>query len=199
MSEPIESDPIARFTTLLQKARATPSIIEPTAMSLASVDAEGRPSVRVLLLKGVDARGLVFYTNLQSRKGREILLRPDVCANFWWAPLEVQVRFEGPAAQVPDAEADAYFASRPRGSQLGAWASDQSRPLRAREELEARLAEVTRKYEGRAVPRPPHWSGFVLAPRAVEFWRNRPDRLHHRELYTRVAADQPWRMQLLYP
>ena len=192
-------DPMARFAALLAEARKTPQIVEPTAMSLATVDEQGRPSVRVVLLKDVDARGLVFYTNLQSKKGRETLSRPDVCCNFWWGILEVQVRFEGRAAQVSDAEADAYFASRPRGSQLGAWASDQSRPLRAREDLEGRLAEVTRQYEGGPVPRPPHWSGFRITPRRIEFWKGQPSRLHVREQYTRAAEEQPWSVTLLNP
>jgi len=192
-------DPLERFAGLLEQARAHPQIGEPTAMTLASVGEEGRPSARVVLLKGVDARGLVFYTNLMSRKGREIRARPQVSCVFWWKPLEVQIRFEGRAAQVPDAEADAYFASRPRGSQLGAWASEQSQPLSSRAELEARMAEVTARFAQGTIPRPPFWSGFRLTPRAVEFWRSKPDRLHERELYTREAEGQPWRLTLLYP
>jgi len=192
-------DPLVRFAALLAQAKATPQIVEPTAMSVATVDEQGRPTARVLLLKDIDARGLVFYTNLQSRKGHQILARPDVACTFWWGILEVQVRFEGPAAPVSDAEADAYFASRPRGSQLGAWASDQSRPLADRKDLEDRLAEVTARYERSSVPRPPHWGGFRMVPRLVEFWKGQPSRLHVREEYTRPSAQHPWSMSLLNP
>ena len=192
-------DPLERFAALLAQAKATPQIVEPTAMTLASVDEQGRPSARVVLLKGVDARGLVFYTNFESRKGRQVLARPDVACTFWWGILETQVRFEGRASRVSDAEADAYFGSRPRGSQLGAWASDQSRPLRAREDLEGRLAEVTARYEGSDVPRPPHWGGFRVVPRLVEFWKGQPSRLHLREQYTRDTDGQAWAVSLLNP
>ena len=192
-------DPIARFTELLERARQTPAIAEPTGMTLSTVGADGRPSARIVLLKGIDAQGLVFYTNTRSRKGRELAARPDSALTFWWPQLESQVRFEGKAARVSDAEADAYFASRPRVSQLGAWASDQSAPLRARQELEDRFAELERKYEGKPIPRPAHWSGYRMAPLSIEFWRNRPGRLHERELYTRPAAGSPWTLTLLNP
>jgi len=192
-------DPIARFTELLARARQTPAIAEPTGMTLSTVGADGRPSARIVLLKGIDAQGLVFYTNTRSRKGREIAARPDVSLSFWWPQLESQVRFEGKAQRVPDAEADAYFATRPRESQIGAWASDQSATLRARKELEDRFAELERKYQGKPIPRPPHWSGYRVAPLAVEFWRNRPGRLHERELYTRASVDAPWTTTLLNP
>ena len=197
--KPAQDDPLQRFLALLERARATPQIAEPTAMTLATVSAEGRPSARVVLLKDADEDGLVFYTNLQSRKGREALARPDVALLFWWAPLEMQVRFEGRAERVGDEEADAYFATRARGSQLGAWASTQSRPLASRAELEAKLAEVTEKFEGMPVPRPPHWSGLRVRPLAIEFWKNRPNRLHERELYTREKQGAPWSVQLLNP
>jgi pyridoxamine 5'-phosphate oxidase len=192
-------DPIARFAELLQRAQGTPAIAEPTGMTLSTVNAEGRPSARVVLLKGLDAQGLVFYTNTRSRKGRDIAARPEVSLTFWWPQLESQVRFEGPAVRVADAEADAYFATRPRLSQLGAWASDQSAPLRSREELEKRFADLERQYEGKEVPRPAHWSGYRVAPLAVEFWWNRPGRLHERELYTRASPQAPWKMTLLNP
>ena len=168
-------------------------------MTLSTVGADGRPSARVVLLKGIDGDGLVFYTNYNSRKGREILARPDVALTFWWPPLESQVRFEGRATQVGEAEADAYFATRPRVSQLGAWASEQSAVLATRAELEQRFAALERKFEGKQIPRPPHWSGFRVAPTAVEFWKNAPGRLHHRELYTRKAPGAPWTMTLLNP
>ena len=192
-------DPIQRFLALLERARATPQIAEPTAMTLATVGADGRPSARVVLLKGADEDGLVFYTNLESRKGREALARPDVALVFWWGPLESQVRFEGRAERVSDEEADAYFATRPRGSQLGAWASAQSSPIATRAGLEAKLADVTEKFEGMPVPRPPHWSGLRVRPTAVEFWKNRPNRLHERELYTREKQGAPWFVQILNP
>src|SRR5438132_963800 len=192
-------DPIQRFLALLERARATPQIAEPTAMTLATVGADGRPSARVVLLKGADEDGLVFYTNLESRKGREALARPDVALVFWWGPLESQVRFEGRAERVSDEEADAYFATRPRGSQLGAWASAQSSPIATRAGLEAKLAEVTEKFEGMPVPRPPNWSGLRVKPLTVEFWKNRADRLHERELYTREKPGAPWSVRLLNP
>jgi pyridoxamine 5'-phosphate oxidase len=196
---PAHDDPIERFLALLERAKVTPQIVEPTAMTLATVGAEGRPSARVVLLKGADEDGLVFYTNLRSRKAREALSQREVALVFWWGPLESQVRFEGPAERVSDEEADAYFATRPRGSQLGAWASAQSDPLGSRAELEAKLAEVTEQFEGMPVPRPPHWSGLRVRPTAVEFWKNRPNRLHERELYTREKQGAPWFVQLLNP
>jgi len=168
-------------------------------MTLATVSAEGRPSARLVLLKDADEDGLVFYTNLDSRKGREALARPDVALVFWWGQLESQVRFEGRAERVRDEEADAYFATRARGSQLGAWASAQSRPLASRAELEAKLLEVTEKFEGMPVPRPPYWSGLRVKPLSIEFWSSRLDRLHVRELYARQKPGAPWSMQLLNP
>jgi pyridoxamine 5'-phosphate oxidase len=196
---PAPDDPIARFLALLEVAKRTPQIAEPTGMILTTVGEEGRPSSRVVLLKGADEEGLVFYTNLQSRKGREALAHPSVALLFWWHPLETQVRFEGAAHQVTDDEADAYFATRPRGSQLGAWASEQSRPLESREQLEARLAELTEKFEGMPVPRPPHWSGLRVRPLSIEFWKNRANRLHERHLYAREKPGAPWSFALLNP
>jgi len=192
-------DPIARFVELLDRAKQTPAIAEPTGMTLSTVGADGRPSARIVLLKGVDPEGLVFYTNTQSRKGRDLAANGNVALTFWWPQLESQVRFEGPVRPVTAAEADAYFATRPRISQIGAWASEQSAPLRTREELEKRFAELERKYEGKEVPRPPHWSGYRVAPLAVEFWHNRPARLHERELFTRTAPGASWTKTLLNP
>ncbi len=192
--------PLQRFAALLDQARHTPAILECTAMTLASVGDDGRPSARIVLLKSVDEEGLVFYTNYQSRKGREVLAHPDVALLFHWQALEVQVRFEGRAEPVPHQEAEAYFASRPRGSQLGAWASNQSGVLEAgRAELEARLAEYTARFEGEPVPRPPHWSGFRVRPTSIEFWKNRQSRLHDRELYSRARQGAPWSLSLLNP
>ena len=196
---PATDDPIARFLTLFDLAKRTPQIAEPTGMVLATVGDDGRPSSRVVLLKSVDEEGLVFYTNYQSRKAREALSGRGVSLLFWWHPLEVQIRFEGPVQQVPDEQADAYFASRARGSQLGAWASEQSSPLVSREQLEARLAELTERFEGMPVPRPPHWSGLRVRPVSIEFWKSRTNRLHERHLYTREKPGAPWSFALLNP
>lgn len=192
-------EPFDRFSDLLGKARAVGAdrLPEPTAFSLGTVGADGMPSVRVLLLKGVDERGFVFYTNYEGRKGRELLAHPQAAMCFHWQALEEQVRVEGTATPVSDAEADAYFASRERGSQLGAWASLQSQPMADAGDLEARLREFAARFEGQAVPRPPHWSGFRLVPVRIEFWRNMPSRLHERELYERHGDG--WRVKRLYP
>jgi pyridoxamine 5'-phosphate oxidase len=197
MSDP--SDPITRFAALLEEARRVPRDIlpEPTAFALATVDERGHPSVRIVLLKGVDDRGFVFYTNHESRKGRELLATRRAALCFHWQPLERQVRVEGTAEPVDAAEADAYFASRPRGSQLGAWASTQSRPLASAAELDARVAEVTARFEGRNVTRPPYWSGFRIVPERIEFWKGMPSRLHEREVFTRDGSG--WRIGRLYP
>jgi pyridoxamine 5'-phosphate oxidase len=192
-------NPIARFTALLDQARAIdPKILrEPTAFALGTVDARGFPSVRIVLLKSVDDSGFVFYTNHESRKGRELLATKRAALCFHWQPLEMQVRVEGSAAPVTDAEADAYFASRPRGSQIGAWASTQSRTLSRREDLEARVARYEKEYEGKAVVRPEQWSGFRITPERIEFWKGMPRRLHHREVFHRQESG--WRTELLYP
>ena len=192
-------DPLQRFSELLGKVRANPGILEPTGMTLSTVGPDGRPSARVVLLKGVDARGLVFYTNSRSRKGREVLANPNVALTFWWPQIETQVRFEGAASRVTDEESDAYFASRVRISQIGAWASQQSEELQSRAELEARFAEVEKQYDGKTIPRPPHWFGFRVVPVVVEFWLSRPGRLHERDVYTRKGPDGAWSMKLLNP
>ena len=192
-------DPIARFTALLESAQRIDRsrLAEPTAFALATATPAGAPSVRMLLLKHADERGFVFYTNVESRKGRELIANPRAAMCFHWQPLEVQVRVEGPVQTVDDTEADAYFASRPRGSQLGAWASLQSQTIPEPGTLEARLAELEARHAGRSVPRPPHWTGFRLVPERIEFWRNRENRLHERQLYTR--ARDGWRTETLYP
>lgn len=194
-----DQNPIARFTALLDQARALDRRIlpEPTAFALATVDEDGMPSVRIVLLKGVDDAGFVFYTNLESRKGRELLATKRAALCFYWQPLEVQVRVEGPAVPVSDREADDYFASRERGSQIGAWASTQSRTLARRTDLEERVDRYQREFEGKQVARPKHWSGFRVMPERIEFWKNVPSRLHVREVYRR--ADDVWQMELLYP
>jgi pyridoxamine 5'-phosphate oxidase len=190
-------DPIARFGELLQRAHRA-EILEPTAMSLATVGDDGRPSVRMVLLKGFDDQGFVYYTNLDSRKAREVALNPLAALCFHWQPLEAQVRIEGRVAQVSDDEADAYFATRPRGSQIGAWASLQSQLLASYGDLERRYADIEARFAGGEVPRPPFWSGFRLVPDRIEFWTARPSRLHEREVFER-GPDAGWRCQLLYP
>jgi pyridoxamine 5'-phosphate oxidase len=190
-------DPIARFGELLERARQT-DLPEPTAMALATADAEGRPAVRMVLLKGFDRAGFVFFTNLESRKALDLAANPRAALCFHWQPLEMQVRVEGTVTAVSAEEADAYFASRPRGSQIGAWASQQSRPLAAREELEEKILETEARYAGLAVPRPPFWSGFRVAPDRIEFWSGRPSRLHDREVY-HAEAGGGWRVERLYP
>lgn len=172
-------------------------IPEPTAFALATVSEDGQPSLRMVLLKDVDARGFVFYTNLESRKGRELAGNRRVALNFHWAQLERQVRVEGRVTRVSDVEADAYFATRPRGSQIGAWASRQSRPMERATDLETRVAEFEAKYAGASVPRPPFWSGFRVEPTTIEFWKGRASRLHDRQVFHREGDG--WRVQILYP
>ena len=192
-------EPFQRFVALLDQARAVgpERLPEPTAFALGTVSRTGRPSVRMLLLKAVDERGFVFYTNYESRKGEELLATRIAAMCFHWQPLEMQVRVEGPTTSVSDAEADAYFASRARGSQIGAWASRQSRPMDRPGDLAARVAEYERKFAGQAVPRPAYWSGFRLAPDCLEFWKGMPSRLHERDVYTR--AGDGWTVERLYP
>lgn len=190
-------DPIARFATWFEEARH-PAILDRTAMSLATATPDGAPSVRMVLLKGFDARGFAFYMNLQSRKGEELGANPRAALNFYWQGLERQVRIEGPVAPVSEGEADAYFATRPRGAQIGAWASDQSRPMKERGDFERRIVELATRYDSVDVPRPPQWSGFRLNPSRMEFWTGRENRLHEREVFTR-EGDGPWKMELLYP
>jgi len=198
MSEPI-ADPIARFKTVYEQALRLPREIlpEPPAFALATVDARGFPSLRIVLLKSVDERGFVFYTNVESRKGRELLETKHAALCFHWQPLELQIRVEGDAEVVSDAEADAYFATRARGSQIGAWASTQSQPMARPSDLDVRVAETEKRFAGEPVPRPPHWSGFLVTPRRIEFWRGMPSRLHVREVYVRDGAE--WRVERLYP
>lgn len=169
---------------------------EPSALSLATVDAGGRPSNRMVLLKGVD-HGFVFFTNLESRKGVELAATGRAALLLWWDRLERQVRIEGRVREVREEESDAYFRMRPRGAQLGAWASPQSRRIASRDALEARLARITTRFAGREVPRPPHWGGYRVTPARIEFWQGRRDRLHDRLLYTRTRGG--WRLERLAP
>jgi pyridoxamine 5'-phosphate oxidase len=189
-------DPLALFDAWYAEAKAA-EVNDPDAMALATADANGAPSVRMVLLKGHGPEGFTFFTNTGSRKGDELTGNPQAALLFHWKSLRRQVRVEGPVAEVDAAEADAYFATRGRDSQLGAWASDQSRPLASRGEFLARIAKVTAKYLVGTVPRPPHWTGFRVKPNRIEFWTDRPHRLHERRLFTRT--DDGWTEGLLYP
>ncbi|MFT4177925.1 MAG: pyridoxamine 5'-phosphate oxidase [Thermomonas sp.] len=190
---------LATFDALFAEAQAAGEP-DSTAMTLATASADGRPSARTVLLKSLDARGFVFYTHMDGRKGRELQANPQAALLFHWPRVRdgVQVRVEGAVEIVPDAEADAYFASRPRGSQIGAWASIQSEPLDARETFEARIANYEREFEGRDVPRPPRWTGLRVLPRAVEFWYGAQFRLHERWLHA-CDANGTWSKRMLYP
>ena len=189
-------EPFTRFSTVFDEAKKLVTK-DPNAVSLATVDAKGRPSVRMVLLKDFDARGFVFYTNHQSAKGVALLATKVAALNFYWPALDQQIRVEGTVEVVAAAEADAYFAVRPRISQLGAWASEQSLSLSSREELEQRLAALTLQYEGKPVPRPAHWGGFRLRPERIEFWKAHEFRLHWREQY--VKAGDGWDRGWLNP
>ncbi|HLT46023.1 MAG TPA: pyridoxamine 5'-phosphate oxidase [Rubricoccaceae bacterium] len=190
-------DPLVQFEAWLVEAVAA-GAREPNAMTLATASPDGRPSARVVLLKGVDARGLTFFTNLESRKAGELEANPRAALVFWWPEVERQVRVEGRVERVADAEADAYFASRPPGSRLGAWASPQSRPLPDRAALDARLAEVEARFAGADPPRPPFWGGFRVVPDRFEFWQGRPSRLHDRLEYAPDGAGG-WAITRLAP
>ena len=189
-------DPIVRFKELLTQAEQL-GIQLYNAAALATAGNDRQPTARMVLLKDVDERGLVFYTNLDSRKARQLSDNPLAAACFWWAQLKRQVRIEGRVELVSDREADEYFASRPHGSQIGAWASRQSSLLSSRDELLAAVAALTAKHEGQTLPRPPYWSGYRLVPERIEFWQEQPERLHERELYTRQADG--WKITLLAP
>lgn len=193
----MSGDPHALFEEWLAEAQLSEPN-DPTAMALATADAEGRPSVRMVLMKGHDERGFVFYSNQLSRKGGELAANPRAALLFHWKSLRRQVRIEGPVEPVTAHEADAYFATRARDSQLGAWASDQSQPLDARETFEARYEQMRARFAGGDVPRPPHWSGWRVLAERIEFWTDRAHRLHERRLFTRGAGGG-WSEGLLYP
>ena len=190
------NEPFTRFAALFEQAKQLQQK-DPNACTLATVDESGRPSSRVVLLKDFDPRGFTVFTNYESRKGRELLGQKVAALCFYWPSLDQQVRIEGRAQKVSAAESDAYFATRARVSQLGAWASMQSRPLDDRRTLEERLADVTAKFEGNPVPRPPHWGGFRIAPDRVEFWKSGENRLHDRVQYEKQGSG--WATSALYP
>lgn len=190
------NEPYRLFAQWLEDATAS-EINDPNALALATVDPDGLPDVRMVLLKGFDENGFVFYTNYESAKGRQILSSMKAAMCFHWKSLRRQVRIRGPVEQVSDAEADEYYASRPRGSRIGAWASKQSRPLESRFALEKAVAEYTAKHAIGSIPRPPHWSGFRIVPQTIEFWHDRPFRLHDRVVFSR--AGDSWDKDRLYP
>ena len=216
----LEADPIAQFKKWFEQATGARSSgrvrrffirlykalfllgnteqLDLNAMTLATADAEGRPSARVVLLKGVDQRGFVFYTNYHSRKGRELAANPQASLVFYWPDQERQVCIAGTASQLPPPESDAYFRSRPRGSRIAAWASDQTAPVLSRAELDEKWKKYEAAYPGEEVPRPGHWGGYVLAPQRVEFWQGRPNRLHDRFRYT-LQPDKSWKVERLSP
>jgi len=196
--DPLYTSALATFSELLEQAKQSIDP-EPTAMTVATVGRDGRPAARTVLLKGFDERGFVFYTNFSSRKGRQLAANPQAALLFHWRHLRegVQVKIEGTVEPVSAEEADAYFASRPRGSQIGAWASLQSQPLASREQFDVRYADYEKQYEGVSVPRPPHWSGFRVVPERIEFWYGAQFRLHERQCYER--SNGVWSQVMLYP
>ena len=192
----VAPDPVEQFRRWFDVALAA-GLHEPNAMTVATATRDGRPSARVVLLKGFEERGFVFYTNYEGRKGRELEENPRAALLFYWGELERQVRVEGAVSRVSEEEADAYYASRPRGSRLGAWASEQSRVVGGREVLEGRIGDLEAEYEGREVPRPPFWGGYRVGPEVVEFWQGRENRLHDRLVYRRQGAG--WEIRRLQP
>lgn len=193
----VDPDPIRQFQIWFDQVLAA-KLPEPNAMTLATATSDGKPSARIVLLKGVDQRGFAFYTNYLSRKGQELTTRPEAVLVFWWAELERQVRIEGKVATIPSAEADTYFQSRPRGSQLGAWASEQSQVIPDYAVLEQQLQQLEALYQNQPIPRPPHWGGFRLQPQRMEFWQGRPNRLHDRLAY-RLISEGQWHLERLAP
>jgi len=197
--EMLADDPLVQFDRWFEFARARSGVEMPEAACLSTVDGEDYPDGRIVLLKARDLRGFVFYTNLQSAKGRALTARPRASLVFYWEKLGRQVRVQGDVERVSDAESDAYFATRPRGSQIGAWASAQSSVVASREALHERVAEITAQHEGGAVPRPPHWGGLRIVPRRIEFWQGMPDRLHDRFAYRRSSERDGWQIERLAP
>ena len=189
------ANPITEFLSAIERAEQRQ--VDTAPVALATVDEQGQPSVRMVLLRGADERGFVFHTNYNSRKSKELAINPRAAICIHWPTLEEQIRIEGSVVRLTAEESDEYFAQRPRGSQLGAWASDQSQILPSREILEENYREIERRYEGHSVPRPPFWGGFRLVPERIEFWFGRPDRLHDRLVYNRTRSG--WTIERLYP
>jgi pyridoxamine 5'-phosphate oxidase len=196
VEDDVDPDPIVQFHNWFEKVIEA-DLHEPNAMTLATASREGGPSARIVLLKGYDERGFVFYTNYEGRKARELEANPLCALLFYWGELERQVRVEGRASRIPGEESDAYFSSRPRGSRLGAWASEQSQPVEDRNVLEERVRALEAEYEGREIPRPPFWGGYRVEPEVVEFWQGRENRLHDRIVYRRTG--EGWKMERLQP
>jgi pyridoxamine 5'-phosphate oxidase len=197
LEEGLDPNPVRQFQIWFAQA-VEARVIEPNAMTLATVTPDGKPSARIVLLKEIDERGLVFYTNFQSRKGQELTHSPLAALVFWWGELERQVRVEGDIIPVGETEAEEYFQSRPRGSQLGAWVSNQSQVIPSREVLETRLHELEQMYGDRPIPRPSYWGGYRLVPAYIEFWQGRPNRLHDRLCY-RQTSSKTWKIERLSP
>ena len=195
----LAADPLVQFDRWFEVARERSGVEMPEACCLSTLDEAGYPDGRIVLLKARDATGFVFYTNLRSVKGRALLARPRAALTFYWEKLARQVRIQGDVERVDDADADAYFASRPRGSQLGAWASEQSAVLESREALLARLSEFAARHGDAPIPRPPHWSGLRIVPHRIELWQGMPDRLHDRFVYRRASPSSPWTIERLAP
>lgn len=202
MNQPQQSVPfsvlLTQFEQWMAEAASHPEIKEPTAMSLATADKHAAPSVRIVLLKSASEEGFLFYTNMNSKKSQALKENPQAALNFYWMPLDRQVRIEGSVARVDDAVADQYFAGRVREKQIGAWASEQSHPMASRDALENAIAHYNAEFADKSVPRPPYWSGWLVKPERIEFWQQRDFRLHERVLFTR-QADGFWQNMLLYP
>ena len=196
--EDLDKDPFKQFEKWYEEASANEGLRYPDAFALATVSPDLKPSLRMLLLKGVDEKGFVFYTNSESRKGEELSGNLNAAMCFWWERVERQVRIEGAVEMLPGSDSDDYFASRPKGSQLGAWASEQSRVIPGRGYLEERYRTIEEKYENSEVPRPPYWNGYRLVPQSIEFWQGRPDRLHDRLRYTKLPSGE-WLIERLAP